>query len=122
MIEFFQSGGVSMWFILAFGLAALGGAVYFAVRPDELRLGALRAISWATVFASLSGFIGAIATTLRFCARLPEAEAAGWHVYFMQGFAESSANLILGLSLLALAWLVIAVGLRRLAAREARGA
>lgn len=122
MIEFFQSGGMPMWFILAFGLAALSGAIFFAVRPDELRLGALRAMSWATLFASLSGFIAAVATTLRYCVQLPPAEATNWHVFVMQGFAESSANLILGLSLLALTWLVIAVGLRRLAAREARGA
>ena len=119
MIEFFQSGGMPMWFILAFGLAALGGAIFFAVRPDELRLGALRAMSWATLFASLSGFIAAVATTLRYCVQLPPAEATNWHVFVMQGFAESYANLILGLSLLALTWLVIAVGLRRLAAREA---
>lgn len=118
MIEFFMAGGFVMWFVLAFGLAALVGAVLFARRPHELRLGALRALSWATAFAAFSGFIAGIALTLRACAGLEGADASEWHRYFMMGFAESSSNLILGTSLLALTWLVIAVGLRRLAVRE----
>jgi hypothetical protein len=74
---------------------------------------------WSTAFASLAGFIAGVAVSLSACARLPESEAESWHLYFMQGFAESSSNLILGASLLALTWFVIAIGLRRLAAREA---
>lgn len=119
MIEFFVAGGVVMWFVLGFGLAALIGAVFFARRPHELRLGALRALCRATAFASVAGFVAGVAVTLKLCAQLPPAEASSWHVYAILGLAESSSNLILGTALLALTWLVIAVGLRRLASREA---
>lgn len=121
MIEFFVSGGMVMWFVLVFGLAALVGAVMFARRPHELRLGALRALSWATAFASLSGFVAGLALTAKYCAQLPPADASSWHVMLLLGVSEASSNLILGSSLLALTWLVIAIGLRRLAAREATG-
>ena len=120
MIQFFMSGGFAMWFILAFGLAALIGAVLFASRPDELRLGSLRAMSWATAFASIAGFIAGVAVTFAACAQLPPEHANEWHLIAMMGISESSSNLILGASFLALTWLVIAIGLRRLAAREAR--
>jgi len=120
VVQFFMNGGFPMWFILAFGLASLIGAVLFARRPDELRLGSLRAMSWATAFASFAGFVAGVAVTFAACANLPEAEASRWHVYAIMGIAESASNLILGASLLALTWLVIAIGLRRLAAREAR--
>lgn len=120
MVQFFMNGGFPMWFILAFGLASLIGAVMFAARPDEIRLGSLRAMSWATGFASFAGFIAGVAVTFAACANLPAEEAGNWHVYALMGTSESASNLILGASFLALTWLVIAIGLRRLAAREAR--
>lgn len=120
MIQFFMNGGFPMWFILAFGLASLVGAVLFARRPDELRLGSLRAMSWATAFASFAGFIAGVAVTFAACANLSPEDAPNWHVYAIMGISESSSNLILGASFLALTWLVIAIGLRRLAVREAR--
>lgn len=118
MVEFFMSGGVAMWFVLGFGLASLVGAALFARRPHELRLGVLRSLSWATTFAAFSGFVAGVAVTLRACAQLEGADAQQWHRFAMLGVSESSSNLILGASLLALTWLVIAVGLRRLAVRE----
>ncbi len=117
MVEFFIAGGFPMWFVLAFGLAGLVGAVFFARRPVEHHLGAIRAISWATAFCSFAGFIAGLAATTAACGQLPPEEASDWHRYALLGFAESSSNLILGASLLALTWLVVAVGLRRLAAR-----
>jgi hypothetical protein len=117
MIEFFQNGGMPMWFILAFGIAGLLGAVLFARNPVEHHLGAIRAISWATAFTSIAGFIAGLAATTSACAQLPPDKADIWHRYALQGFAESSSNLIFGASFLALTWLVVAVGLRRMATR-----
>lgn len=119
MLQFFINGGFPMWFVLLFGLASLVGATVFAVRPGEHGLGSVRAIAWATAFASVAGFIAGVAVTFSACAQLPDAEQAQWYRYALQGLSESSSNLILGASLLALTWLVIAIGLRRLAAREA---
>lgn len=118
MVEFFMSGGVVMWFVLLFGLAALVGATVFAVRPGEHSLGSVRAVAWATGFASVAGFIAGVAVTFSACAQLPEADQPQWYRYALQGISESASNLILGASLLSLTWLVVAIGLRRLAARE----
>jgi hypothetical protein len=42
-------------------------------------------------------------------------------IFLLKGISEASALLILGLALLTLTWLVVAIGLRRLAARERAG-
>ena len=55
----------------AWMIASLIGAALFARRPDELRLGSLRAMSWATAFVSFAGFVAGIAVTLAACANLP---------------------------------------------------
>ncbi len=117
-VEFFRAGGFAMWFILGFGASALIAATVFARRPDEVRLGMIRALTTATVFASIGGFAAGIATTCKYCA----AHMAGpepWQAILMAGTAESSSNLILGAGLASLTWLVVAIGLRRLAWRDA---
>lgn len=112
-----RDGGTAMWFVLLFGGAALIGAVLFARRPDEPKLGALRAMSWTTAFTMLSGFIAGVAKSLDGCAGLPAEMRPKWPLFFIKGLSESMANLVLGLTLLALVWLVVAIGLRRLAAQ-----
>lgn len=114
MVEFMRSGGMGMWFILAFGLSTLVTAVLFCQRPTDARLGLIRGLSTATVFSTLCGLAAGSAKTLHYVAdpRLAD-DRAGW---LMQGLAETLSNGILGFSLLALAWLVTAFGLRRLGA------
>ena len=121
MGNFMRDGGVGMWFTLVLGLATLIGAALFARRPDELRLAALRAGSLATLFASLTAFIGGVAATFKYIHRIPAERKADWPHFVMLGLAEASANLVLGFALLTITWLVIAVGLRRLAAKERAG-
>ncbi len=114
-----EDGGLGMWFVLLFGGVALVGAVLFARKPDEMKLSFLRAMAWTTALAALSAFFAGVAKSLDGCARLPPPLRETWPVFFIKGLSEAMANLILGFSLLALVWLVIAVGLRRLAAHEA---
>lgn len=113
MPKFMIEGGVGMWFILLFGGGTLIGAVLFARRPDELRLSALKAISACTLLASLTGFVAGVAKTFEACARLPGDQRPLWPFFALKGVSESSTNLIFGFALLTLAWLVIAIGLRR---------
>ena len=108
-----------MWFILVTGVATLVGAGLFARRPDELRLATLRALSIATLLMSCAGFTAGVALTFASLGRIPAEHRADWHLYALKGISESSANLILAFTLLALAWLVIAIGLRRLGAKAA---
>lgn len=120
MRNFIIDGGIGVWFILLFGGATLVGAVLFVRRPDELRLASLRAMSITTLLSSLVGFIAGVAISFKGVARIPGVNDR-WHLIALKGISEACACLILGLTLLTLAWLMIAIGLRRLAAKEAAG-
>jgi hypothetical protein len=117
MIEFFMAGGVSMWFLLLFGALTLAGAVLFARRPDATRLGAVKALSVATLCSVGAG------TASDFAAvgyNVPQhfADEPNIHMIVLTGIAESMSPAILGFAILSIAWLIVAVGHRRLRAAD----
>lgn len=117
MMEFMRHGGYSMWVVLLFGGIAMTSAVIFAFRPEESRLGFIRAMSTATVFATLSGLAANLAATFHTVTSTEE-----YHSYPdialvpMVGISESLATPILGFTLLGIVWFILAIGLRRLSA------
>ena len=116
MMDFMRAGGYSMWFILVIGLVALGVAGSFAWRPGERKLGVLRPLSLATVFAVLAGIFSDIGATMRTVTSIEEyAQSPDLHLIVMTGIGESMAPAVLGFSILAVAWLLASVGLRRTA-------
>jgi hypothetical protein len=117
----FVRGGIGSWFVVLFGLICLVTAALFAWRPDEGRLAVLRAMSLATGFSMLGGFVAGVAKSMDACSRLPPEKRELLTSFLLKGISEASALLILGLALLTLTWLVVAIGLRRLAARERAG-
>jgi hypothetical protein len=121
MGKLFMHGGVGSWFVVLLGLVCLVTAALFAWRPDEGRLAVLRALSLATAGSMFTGFVAGVAKSLDGCARLPPAMHDRWPMFAIKGISESSALLVLGFALLTLTWLIVAVGLRRLAARERAG-
>ncbi len=110
--------GPFFWFVVIVGLATLGMAVSFALRPSERSLGILRPLCAATVFSSLAAFLMGLANGLVFLSRSLErasdsaAAARIWPV-FIAGMSESPAALVLGFAVLSVVWLLVAVGLRR---------
>lgn len=115
MLEFLQRGGVGIWVVLLFGLIALGAAVAFLVRPDERRLGFIRAMSRATLFsvaAALSAGFAAVAYKVPADPRW--AHSPDLPLVVMEGIGEALTNAILGFAQLALVWFFVAVGRRRL--------
>jgi hypothetical protein len=110
-MQFMTDGGWSMWIVLIFGLAALlcGGAL--SIRPTPGKLALLRGLTLATVFAVLSGVGANLSTTFRYASGVAEVERGA---VVLQGMAESLAPTILGFTMLALAWLAGATGMRRL--------
>lgn len=115
MAEFFQAGGVSMWFVTLFGLLTLGAAVYLTVRPHERHVGTIRALSGATTFVILMGlFLNLSAVMYNVSGRDEWAHSPDVHLIVMTGIGESLTTPVLGFGLLAVAWLVTAVGVRRL--------
>jgi hypothetical protein len=114
MLKLIQEGGFAMLFVLGFGLIALVAAILFAARPAQRKLPFVRGMSYATLFAILSGICADLATVAH---AIPGqfAEDPKWYFAMILGFGESLAPGILGFTLLSLVWLVSAVGERRLA-------
>lgn len=105
-------------FVAIVGLAALVTAIRLAIRPTERGLAILRPLSATTTFAALTAFLLGITNSLAAvthkleAARDPAATAEAWRV-FLAGLAEATVPLIVAFALLAVAWLLAAVGLRR---------
>jgi hypothetical protein len=103
-----------MFFLLAFGLAALVLAGLYARVPGRARLRQTLALALATACTSVTGTATAIAAVghqaTAFLARHP---AMTLPEVLLEGLAESMAPLILGFTLLSLVALVVAVGLYR---------
>jgi hypothetical protein len=105
-------------FVAIVGLGALAQAIRFAIRPTEHGLAVLRPLSATTTFAALTAFLTGITNALvGTIARLeaatdPAATAKAWRI-FLAGLAEGTVPLVLAFALLAVAWLLAAVGLRR---------
>lgn len=108
MLTFFRAGGFSMWTVLAFGIAAIGVAIGFARQPEPRRLALVRALTWVEVFAMLAGVTTNAMVVLYAAAREPDPTFA-----LLQGLAEAVTPLVLGASLLMIAWLAVAIGVRR---------
>jgi len=116
MLEFFQAGGWSMFLVLVLGALAFGVAVAFAIRPQERRVGMVRALSAGTVFAVLAGLAANVAAVMSQVPANPEwAHSPDVHLIVMTGLGESCAPAIMGFTLLSLAWLITAAGVRRMA-------
>jgi hypothetical protein len=127
MLTLFRNGGVPMWFILLFGLVALGGAAFFAARAERKLLGFIKWMSLATVFSVLSGTAADLGTTCFTVSHAitgqwpngtPFKYDGPWSAMLLEGIAESMSPMIMGMSLLALTALLTAIGSRRADAKS----
>jgi hypothetical protein len=115
MMDFFRAGGFSMWIVLALGLASLVGSFGLLKDPDPRRLGAVRALTWATVFAVAAGLASNVMAVMWTIAH-DEARVRDPLPALFQGLGESIAPVVLGFTLLSVAWLVVGVAVRRASA------
>ena len=112
-MEFIRAGGFNMFILLAFALVMITTAIRFARNADPHRLSILRALTWALVAATLTGFVAGLAATCHYVVNDPEALKEPLP-YLLQGFAESCANLLLGGAIAVITWILVAVGVRRM--------
>lgn len=118
-VEFMLEGGWSMWFVLAIGLVTLAMSVGFLKRPSAGQADIVRSFTRATVFSIATGLSVNIAAVGSKVPANPEwANSPQIHLIVMQGIAEAIAPSSLGFTLLALAWLVVAAGQRKLAREQ----
>lgn len=97
--------------LVVLGLAALGVGIAVALRPAEHRLGLLRPLSLATAFAALSAICSGVAVALTQLAESAAAAESAAHLW--AGLAEAMVPGIFGFGVLALAWGLATIGLRR---------
>jgi hypothetical protein len=130
-----NGGYVPMSFILLFGVLALGAAFFFALRAERRTLGFIKSMAMATLFSTLAASCADVGATLYGAekafdptksyeaetrsgppsAEQTEAAALPRVIHIViEGFAESTSPGIVGFSFLALTWMLVAVGRRRL--------
>jgi hypothetical protein len=97
--------------ILVSGVGALGTAIAYAVRPTERRLTVMRPLSLASVFAAVCSSSVGVATALK---GPTDAGISSESLRVMTaGLSEAMVPLFVAFAFLAVAWLAVAVGLRR---------
>jgi hypothetical protein len=84
--------------------------VIYAIGPTEARLALMRPLSLAGIFAGLCGFCSGAINILVGIATTPDAIA---YRTVAPGLAEALVPLFVGFVCLTVAWLAVAVGLRR---------
>ncbi len=97
--------------ILVAGAGGLGTAIAYAIRPTESKLALIRPLSLAGIFAGLCSFAVGVATALKGPA---DAGVSSENMRVMlAGLSESCIPLFVAFAFLAVAWLLVAAGLRR---------
>jgi len=114
MLEFIRSGGIVMFVILAFGGATLVVAAMHARRPTVRRYDLVKSLSVATVFATLTGTAAGFAAVMHKVPLSPEwSHSPDLHLIVMTGLGEATSNAILGFAIMAICWMLVAIGTRR---------
>ena len=92
------------------GIVPLAMAVTFAIRPSESKLALMRPLSLAGMFGALCGTTSGVINVLRYAAveQVPVTSMVG-----MLGLSESLVPIFVACGSLTIAWLLVALGLRR---------
>lgn len=98
--------------ILVGGVGAFGTSVAYVLRPTERKLALLRPLSLASIFAAACSFTGGIATVLAGIAVTGQVDARNIGAILM-GFRETIIPLFVAFAFLAVAWLLVGLGMRR---------
>jgi hypothetical protein len=86
-------------------------AILFAARPTASRLDMMRPVSLAAIFSAIAGLFLSIANSLVGITR--HATDPDLTRYVAEVFAESTIPAFVSFAMLAAAWLLVAVGMRR---------
>lgn len=105
--------GIRHAFPVVIALLLLGISVSFAVRPTERKLGILRPLSLSLVFALLGITFAGIANLLVALGRTSFPEGKESVQLLLSGLSEGLIPGIVGFAVLAVAWALAALGLKR---------
>jgi hypothetical protein len=98
--------------ILVAGLGVFGTAVAYAIRPTEQKLVLMRPLTLAAIFAAICSSSVGLATAFK---GMADSGAVGPKVVevLVAGISESLIPPFVAFAFLAVAWLLVAVGMRR---------
>ncbi|HXK16470.1 MAG TPA: hypothetical protein VNG33_01600 [Polyangiaceae bacterium] len=114
MATLILEGGFPVFFLLAFGLAALAFAVRFATAPSQRVFRTTLALSAATLFTSINGIFAAFSAVGHHAPEyLKHHPASSLSEVILLGMGESMSPGILGFTLLSLIALILALGVYR---------
>jgi hypothetical protein len=98
--------------IFVSGVGVLGTAIAYAIRPTERKLMLLRPLTLAAIFASICSFCGGLATVLKGAGVTNQWSVKSVGLALM-GLSECVVPLFVAFAFLSVAWLLVALGLRR---------
>ncbi len=103
-----------MVFLLVILLFLLGVAISFVTRPTEHKLGMLRPLSLALVFALIGALYSGLATAFQASANTANMSAGKSLEVLSAGVSEALVPGIVGFAVLAVSWGLVAIGFRKL--------
>lgn len=102
-----------MWFaVLVSGVGAFGVSLAYAISPTERKLALMRPLSLASIFSAIGSLTAGWATVLKGAA-VTTAWGAESVRNLLLGAAETLIPVFVAFGFLAVAWLLVAVGMRR---------
>ena len=113
MLDFFRAGGWAMFLVLATAIPLLITSAKFARTASPQGLSIIRALTLTVVFAAIAGVVSDLATVAHNVPHDPELMKEPL-ASILIGFGESMAPAILGFSLVTIAWILVAFGVRRM--------
>ena len=109
LIDMFNQAGIFAKLGILIAFAPTVTALLYAVKPSERRLALMRPISLAAVFAGLTTFSIGVIIALQ---GLADTQTIVWRNVVL-GASEAMTALFLAFGNLTIAWLLVALGLRR---------
>ena len=106
--------GASIFALLTIfvAFAPLLMAVAYIARPTERNLALMRPVSLAGIFGALCGVVAGFIAILRGFGVIPEVGPRTYHNMAI-GFAEALVPVFVAFGCLTIAWLLVALGMRR---------
>jgi hypothetical protein len=98
--------------ILVAGVGVFGTSIAYAIRPTEQKLALMRPLSLAAIFAAICSSSVGMATALKYAADT-EALSPKSVAVMLAGLSESLIPPFVAFAFLAVAWLLVTVGMRR---------
>ena len=108
-----QMGGFAL-LTLIIGLLPLVMAIAYAASPTERRLALMRPLSLAAIFGALAGVFNGFIAVLRNISAAGTLDAVPWQRVALWA-GEALVSVFFGFACLTVAWLLVALGMRRMA-------